>query len=202
MRIDKVVILARGLGTRMQRRVEGVRLDPEAEQFAEKGWKAFIPISGKRPFLDYTIHFLRKAGFKEICLVIGPEHDAVREYYSEIDGKLSDISISFAVQEKPLGTAEAVYAARNFVGEDSFLMLNGDNLYPVDALRELREQRDDICYVAGFEKEALVRNSNFDAERVKSFAVMEVDDDWNLVRIVEKPENPEEYSTKKWSRSR
>jgi len=42
----------------------------------------------------------------------------------------------------------------------------------------------------------LIAESNFSAERVRSFAVMEVDDELNLIRIVEKPPNPERYRTR------
>lgn len=195
MAINKAVILARGLGKRMRRSVESVELDPLIKEFAAKGWKAFIPIVEGRLFLDYTIYFLREAGFREICLIIGPEHEVIMEYYAKVAQRL-DISISFAIQEKPLGTANAVYAARGFVGNDSFIVLNGDNIYPVEAMEILKDQKEEICYVIGFEKESLIRDSNFDSERISSFAVMEVDDDWNLVRIVEKPEDPEKYRTK------
>lgn len=194
--ITKAVILARGLGTRMQRRIDRLRLDPVIEEFADKGWKVFMPIIGGRPILDYTIYFLWEAGFREICLVIGPEHEVMREYYVEIGQKLNNLMIDFAIQEKPLGTANAVYSARDFVGDNSFLMLNGDNLYPREAIKILRNQREIICYVAGFEQEALIRESNFDLDRIKSFAVMEINDQWNLVRIIEKPEEPERYRTK------
>ncbi|MCS7132983.1 MAG: nucleotidyltransferase family protein, partial [Aigarchaeota archaeon] len=174
----------------------GLRLDPVIEEFADKGWKTFMPIIRGRPLLDYTIYFLWEAGFREICLVIGPEHEVVKMRYTELSRKLGDLSITFAIQERPLGTANAVYSARDFVGNDSFLMLNGDNLYPREAMKILRDQREEMCYVAGFEKEALIRESNFDAERIKSFAVMEIDDQWNLVRIIEKPDDPEKYRTK------
>ena len=45
--------------------------------------------------------------------VIGPEHHAVREYY-EAPGRLSRIAVTFAVQEEPRGTADAVLAASIF----------------------------------------------------------------------------------------
>ncbi|OYT67597.1 MAG: glucose-1-phosphate thymidylyltransferase [Candidatus Wolframiiraptor sp. EX4484-121] len=195
MMVEKAVILARGLGTRMQRPMRGVRLEPAVEEFAEKGWKPFIPIGG-RPFLDYTIQGLMKAGIKEVCLVIGPEHAAMREYYTRLDGELPEISIDFAIQAKPLGTADAVYAAKEFVGKDSFLTLNGDNIYRVDVIKTLLTQKEDVCYGIGFEEEHLIANSNFTSERIKSFAVMEVDEEMNLLRIVEKPPNPEKYVTK------
>ena len=187
--------MARGLGTRMQKPSQDLRLGPDAARFAEKGWKAFIPIHG-RPLLDYTISSLRSIGVKEICLVIGPEHVEMRKYYEKLDKDLDDISIHFAIQEKPLGTADAVYAAREFVGNDSFIIMNGDNLYQVNAVKILKEQVGDICYGIGFEKNNLIAKSNFSTERIKSFAVMEVDDELNLIRIVEKPSNPEEYRTK------
>ena len=195
MGVEKAVILARGLGTRMQRPSKNLRLRPDVMRFAERGWKAFIPIRGK-PLLDYTINSLRSVGVKEICLVIGPEHLEMRRYYEELDKSLDDISIQFAIQEKPLGTADAVYAARGFVGDDSFMVMNGDNLYQVDAIKILKKQVDEICYGIGFEMNHLIAKGNFSAERIRSFAVMEVDDQLNLIRIVEKPPNPERYRTR------
>jgi len=195
MPIDKVVILARGLGTRMQRDVESLKLKPEVEEMVKKGWKAFIPIKDK-PFLDYLINELRKAGLRKICLVIGPEHEEVRRYYEELDRKDPTLSISFAIQEKPLGTANAVYAAREFAGDDSFIVVNGDNLYFAETLRILKDQKNQICYAIGFEKDYLIANSNFDEDRIRSFAVMMVDEDFNLVKIIEKPDDPEKYRTR------
>jgi len=195
MSVEKAVILARGLGTRMQKPSHDSRLRPDAMRFAEKGWKAFIPIRG-RPLLDYTINSLRSIGIKKICLVVGPEHVEMRRYYEKLDKSLDDISIHFAIQEKPLGTADAVYAARKFVEDDSFIVMNGDNLYQVDVIKILKKQVDEICYGIGFEMDHLIAKSNFSAERVRSFAVMEVDDELNLIRIVEKPPNPERYRTR------
>jgi len=60
-----------------------------------------IPIG--RPFLDYVLSALADAGLAEVCLVIGPEHGAVREYYGGV-ARLTRVRVAFAVQEKPLGT--------------------------------------------------------------------------------------------------
>ena len=38
-----------------------------------------IPIG--RPFLDYVLSGLADAGYRRVCLVVGPEHQAVRDYY-------------------------------------------------------------------------------------------------------------------------
>ncbi|MDH5440753.1 MAG: nucleotidyltransferase family protein [Candidatus Bathyarchaeota archaeon] len=195
MAVAKAVILARGLGTRMQRPVEDLRLGQEVEVLAERGWKPLIPIARNRPFLDYSIEVLRRAGFKKVCIVIGPEHISVKNYYEKVDRALPDLEIDFANQQEPLGTADAVYAAKEFAGSDSFVVANGDNLYSIDCLKMLRDQLEEICYVAGFEREALIAGSNYTAERVKKFAVMQVDGELHLSRIVEKPDNPEAYTT-------
>jgi len=103
-------------------------------RIAENGVKGMIPFG--RPFLDYSISALAEAGCKRICLVIGPEHEVIREYYKQLPARR--VAISFAIQQQPLGTADAVRAAADFVGRDNFLVVNSDNYYPVEALRLLR----------------------------------------------------------------
>ncbi|GAE76472.1 UTP-glucose-1-phosphate uridylyltransferase [Cutibacterium acnes JCM 18918] len=66
----KVVIMARGLGTRMRKSVEGVSLTADQAAAASAGVKAMISLDD-RPFLDYVISALADAGFDEFCLVIG-----------------------------------------------------------------------------------------------------------------------------------
>lgn len=193
--IGKAVILARGMGKRMRSSLDQVPLDPQVEKFARLGWKPFIPISGK-PFIYHQLKVLAGLEVHEICLVIGPEHLELRSYFDEVGRELG-ISISFAIQERPLGTADAVYAAKEFAEDDVFLVLNGDNFYPRDALEPvIRAEDHGICYVGGFKLESLLSSGNFGLERIRSFAVMEINDDLNLVRIIEKPKNPEAYRTR------
>lgn len=193
--IGKAVILARGMGKRMRSSVGQASLDPRVEKFARLGWKPFIPISGK-PFVYQQLRVLARLGISEVCLVVGPEHLELKDYFDEVGRELG-IVVSFTIQEKPLGTADAVYAARSFVGGDAFLALNGDNFYPRDAVEPVvRAEDHGTCYVGGFKLESLISSGNFGPERIKSFAVMEVDDDLNLIRIVEKPESPEAYRTR------
>src|ERR1035438_10009377 len=78
--ISKCVILARGLGTRMKSGEAGTSLNTEQSSMASSGPKAMIPVG--RPFLDYVLSALANAGFRQACLVIGPEHNLVREYYT------------------------------------------------------------------------------------------------------------------------
>ena len=95
----KVVIMARGLGTRMRKSVEGVSLTADQAAAASAGVKAMISLDD-RPFLDYVISALADAGFDEFCLVIGPEHNVIRDYYDSCEK--SRLSIVYAVQELSL----------------------------------------------------------------------------------------------------
>jgi len=157
------------------------RLSREQEEAANAGVKAMIPIG--RPFLDYLLHGLADAGYREICLVIGPEHDKIRTYYGETV-KPSRLKIGFAVQEKPLGTADAVAAGEEFAGEDDFLAINSDNYYPREALEGLRAIEGPGLAV--FDRNTMIAESNIPADRVSKFAVAMIEDGY-LTRIIEKP---------------
>ena len=180
--MDKAVILAGGLGTRMRKQDADASLTAAQAQVAETGNKAMIPID--RPFLDYVITVLADAGYRRVCLVIGPDHDNVRDYYGT-QAPPKRLTIEYAVQPKPLGTANALAAAEDFVGDDHFLMLNSDNHYPLDAVSALREL--DGPGLAGFERNALIAGSNIPAERVLKFAAAAVDANGCLKQIIEKP---------------
>ena len=181
---DRAVILARGLGTRLRAGAEQVStLTPGQAAVAAAGVKALMPVGG-RPFLDHGLSRLADAGLSRVCLVIGPEHVAVRRYYEAVRPRR--VRIELAVQEEARGTADAVAAAADFVGSDPFVVLNGDNLYPVEALRALGALRS--CGLAVFESEALVRESNIDAARIAKFAVVELDARDRLTAIHEKPD--------------
>jgi len=124
-------------------------------------------------------------GYRRICLVIGPEHDAVREYYGRTL-QPRRIGIEFAVQAEPLGTADAVAAARDFADSEDFVVLNSDNYYPTESLAALRDL--DTPGLPGFQREGLLNGSNIPPERIYKFAVIQTDAEGFLQRIVEKPD--------------
>ncbi len=137
-----------------------------------------IPIG--RPFLDFVLTAIADAGFQHVCIVIGPEHDKVRRYYTE-DSPPSRLSVTFAVQEKPLGTANAVLAAESFADGDSFVVLNSDNYYPTEALARLRKITPPG--LIGFARSALVESGNVASDRVERFGALEFDDNGMLESI-------------------
>jgi len=181
--MNKAVILARGLGTRMRKADAGAKVSQTQADVADLGIKAMIPID--RPFLDYVLHNLAEAGYEHICLVIGPEHEKVRQYYGETLN-YSRIAVDFAIQEKPLGTADAVAAVEKFAGDDPFLVINSDNYYPLEALRGLAEINDNG--LAGFERQSMLADSNIPADRVTKFAIIRNDGQGHMTEIIEKPD--------------
>lgn len=179
---QKAVILARGLGTRMRAETVGVVLTPEQERIAGAGIKALMPVTDGKVLLELILENLAAAGFREFCMVIGPEHAAIRDF---CDSK--DFNIKFAVQSEALGTANAVLAAQGCVAADElFLVVNSDNLYAVNSLRRLRGTNRPA--MLAFEREALLKRGNIPADRIEKFATVEIGPSGLLRRIVEKPE--------------
>ncbi|AQP43835.1 nucleotidyltransferase family protein [Tessaracoccus flavus] len=178
----KAVILARGLGSRMRKEAEGVALNDEQSKAAEAGVKAMISVG--RPFLDHVITALADANFTDVCLVIGPEHDMIRDYYDTVDKQR--VTISYAVQEEPLGTANAVLAAEEFAGDDRVLVINSDNYYPAEALESLATVPGSA--LVGFTREGMLTKSNIAPERLAAFALATADEQGNLAELVEKPD--------------
>lgn len=179
--IDKAVILARGAGSRMRANAD-VRLDPAQSAVADTGVKAMIPFG--RPFLDFVLSGLADVGFAQACIVVGPEHTSVRDHYERIQPRR--IRLHFAIQAKPLGTADAVLAAEGFASGGEFIVVNSDNLYPLDVLVALRGLGEPGAVM--FDESSLIENSNVSRERVRSFAYAKVDAASFLIDLIEKPD--------------
>jgi dTDP-glucose pyrophosphorylase len=190
----KAVLLARGLGSRMRQEGDAAALTASQAAAAAAGSKGMMPIGDPatspgaggmaRPFLDYVLSALADAGCTRVCFVVAPDHRVIRDYY-EGSGRPSRITIDYAIQPIADGTARAVQSAQAFAGRDPFLVLNSDNLYPPAVLLTLAGL--DGPGLPAYERDTLIHDSGFPADRVSGFAALEVDHDGYLTRIVEKP---------------
>ena len=181
-RTRTAVILARGLGTRMRAAgPAGSGLTSQQAAAAASGYKALMPIGGHR-LIDYSLSALVDAGIERAVLVVGPEHEDFRRHIDSLE--LTRLTIDLAVQVNPLGTADAVLSAEAAVDGEPFLMVNGDNYYPRQVLRDLARHRGNA--LAGFDRATLVAESNIPAERIAAFALVRARDG-ALEEIVEKP---------------
>lgn len=182
--IDKAVVLAAGRGTRM-RAPAGATLTSDQAAAANAGAKPLIPVGAARPFLDYSLSALADAGFWRVCLIISPGDAAIRHRYST-ELRLERLQIAFAEQTIPRGTADALLAAREFVGDDEFLVLNADNYYPASGLELLRGAGEPATLA--FAREGLLRSGQIEADRLSRYALLDVGADGYLRDVVEKPD--------------
>lgn len=182
----KALLLARGLGRRMQAAGGTDALTAGQRAAAAAGAKGMMPVGEtQRPFVDYVLSALADAGCRDVCLIVPPDHDGIRGYFAGA-GRPHRVRLSFAAQPSADGTARAVLAGQSFAGDDPFLVLNADNLYPVEVLRALVAL--DGPGLPAFERDALVRESGFPADRVAGFALLDVDAAGRLCGIIEKPD--------------
>ncbi len=182
--MNSALILAAGRGTRMQREAAGLALTPAQAEAAAAGIKGMVPDSRGRPFLDHVLSSLADVGVNDICLVIRPEHQIVREHYAERPP--ARVKLNYVEQPEPVGTANAMLHAESWAGDRQFLVMNADNLYPRAALDGLVQL--DAPGLVTFERDALIRESNIDASRIAAFAIVRINPDDTLGGIIEKPD--------------
>ena len=191
VRTTQAVILARGLGSRMRRETgDAGALTAEQRRAAEQGAKGMMPL-GTRPFLDYVLSALADAGIEEATLVVSPNADAMREYFTSTSPPRR-IRVRFAVQDEPRGTADAVQSAREVVRNAPFLVLNSDNYYPVAAYRDLAALG--TAGLVAFEADTLVRDGGLEPERVLRYALIDATAEGTVRAVREKPSADDELA--------
>lgn len=166
----KALILAGGAGTRLR-------------PITHTSAKQLVPVANK-PILFYGIEAIISAGITEIGVIVGDTRNEVMSALG--DGSQWGASITFIPQDEPLGLAHCVLIARDFLGDDDFVMYLGDNLL----------EQDLAAFVHAFEEAragAEPPSAQILLKRVPDphrFGIAELDDDGHVTRLVEKPAEP------------
>lgn len=146
--------------------------------------KAMFRVAGK-PIIHHVLDRLKQAntGIKELVVVTGPGENAIQDYLG--DGSEVGFNLKFAIQEKPLGQANAVLAARDYIRED-ILVLNANDIYDSSLLSELTQLGQTHSLDVG-----LVGR---EVDEPNKFGVMNLNSDGKLIGVVEKPPKGQEPS--------
>jgi len=154
---------------------KGTRLRP----LTHTGPKQLIPIANK-PMSQYALEDLREAGITDIAVVLGdivPEK--VVDYYG--DGSKFGVKLSYIHQGEPKGIAQAVGLARDFVGDEPFVVYLGDNLIK-GGIRD--------CIEGFRNSDAAAHIALCHVKNPEAFGVAELDSKGRIVRLIEKPKAP------------
>lgn len=159
--ISKAVLLAAGRGTRMRELTNDLP-------------KPMLVVQG-RPVLQHIVEGLRLAGIRDILLIVGWRADVVRAFFG--DGGPWDVRISYETQVVQDGTGKVVELAREFCGNDPFVLSYGDILVDAANYQSLVALTEDVEAII-----SVKRN-----EDVSKGGAVFVNENFELTDLREKP---------------
>jgi glucose-1-phosphate thymidylyltransferase len=161
----KALVLSGGAGTRLR-------------PITHTSAKQLVPIANK-PTLFYGLEAIRDAGVTDVGIIVG---DTAPEIMAAVgDGSALGISVTYIRQESPLGLAHCVQIARDFLGDEPFVMYLGDN-FIVGGITELVSE-----FAAGTADAQILLTK---VDNPSQFGVAELGPDGRVLSLVEKPADP------------
>ena len=163
----KGIILAGGSGTRLYPITKAVS-------------KQLLPLYDK-PMIYYPLSVLMLAGIKDV-LIISTKRDI--PLYKDLlkDGSQLGMCFSYAIQDEPNGLAEAFIIGADFINNENVALILGDNIFYAQRFTETLRK------AASIKEGALI--FGYKVKNPKQFGVVEFNDNFNVLSIEEKPNNP------------
>ncbi|EFL36754.1 glucose-1-phosphate thymidylyltransferase [Streptomyces viridochromogenes DSM 40736] len=161
----KALVLSGGAGTRLR-------------PITHTSAKQLVPVANK-PVLFYGLESIAEAGITDVGMIVGDTAAEIEEAVG--DGSKFGLDITYIPQERPLGLAHAVLIARDYLGDDDFVMYLGDNFIVggiSGLVEEFRDNRPDAQIL-------LTRVAD-----PRAFGVAELDPSGQVIGLEEKPDQP------------
>ena len=165
----KGIILAGGSGTRLYPITKAVS-------------KQLLPLYDK-PMIYYPLSVLMLAEIRDILIITTPEDNAAFKRLLG-DGSKFGINLSYEIQEKPNGIAEAFIIGEKFIGNDPVCLILGDNIFHGNNFSQILKKSKNYakCNEAGV--------FGYYVNDPERYGVVEFDEDGECINIEEKPTNP------------
>ena len=155
----KAVILSGGEGSRLREISGGCP-------------KPMMPLLGK-PLLERTVALLQENGFDRLCVTLHYRPEVIRQFLG--DGERFGVRIEYRTENEPLGTAGAVRNCRDFIGDDTVLVMSGDSACDFDLAELFRSHADGVTIALAIHAEPL------------SYGLVVTDRTGRVTGFVEKP---------------
>ena len=167
MKKRKGILLAGGSGTRLYPITMGIS-------------KQLLPIYDK-PMVYYPLSVLMLAGINEIAIITTP-HDN-NQYRALLgDGSQWGINLTYIIQPKPEGLAQAFILAEEFLNGSESTLILGDNIFHGDGIRELLQKANNSTAAANI--------FGYHVSDPERYGVIDFDANGNVKSIIEKPKKP------------
>lgn len=161
----KALVLAGGSGSRLR-------------PITYTSAKQLVPVANK-PVLFYVLEAIAAAEITDVGVVVGDTAAAIQAAVG--DGRAFGLDVTYVRQHAPLGLAHAVLTARDYLGEDDFVMYLGDN-FIVGGIAGLVNE-----FMSGRPDAQIMVTAVPDP---RQFGVVELDAAGEVLRLVEKPRQP------------
>ncbi len=158
----QAIILAGGFGTRLKSMVSDVP-------------KPMAPIND-RPFLEYLLDDLDKAGFDKVILTVGYKKEVIMEYFGN---RYKNLFLVYSIENEPLGTGGCIVQALKYIDDEYFFVLNGDTMFKID-----------FCKMAKTKTLSIACKKMFDFDR---YGEVSIDKESTIISFEEKKKVLEGY---------
>ena len=158
----KAIILAGGLGTRLQPYTTFIP-------------KPMLPL-GEKPLLEHLIEWVKKNGIKDIVLCVSYLRKTIEDYFE--DGKRFGIKIEYAVSNKPLATAGQLKTAEKFI-DDTFVCIYGDSVFAFNLKNMISDHK---------KKKSFITMSLYEYKTNIKYGVIDTKNNGKVLAWNEKPE--------------